>query len=113
MTDLKTRIERRITELEKTLEGYRRTRNFNEEAVRIARVLDELRELAGTNEPSADVRIENQAASVCLARPLTEPGKRWLEEHTDGQWFGGALAVEPRFVANLVDGMIGDGLEVA
>lgn len=62
--------------------------------------------------PVPDLRVENKGASVVLVRPLTDFGRSWLEEHTDGQWFGGALAVEPRFLEALVEGAVGDGLAV-
>jgi hypothetical protein len=60
-----------------------------------------------------DVEVENHG-SVVLVRPLSDAARAWLAEHVspDAQRFGGAVAVEPRYVANLVDGMIGDGLVV-
>ena len=60
-------------------------------------------------EPVADFAVENHG-SVVLVRPLNDVGKAWLAEHTDGQWFCGALAVEPRFLFHLIDGMYADGL---
>jgi len=50
--------------------------------------------------------------SVFLIRPLTDAARDWLEAHTDGTWFGGALAVEHRYVESLVAGMREDGLVV-
>ncbi len=49
--------------------------------------------------------------SVVLVRPLTPDVRSWLEEHTDeeAQWFGGALIVEPRYVAPLVSALIEEG----
>jgi hypothetical protein len=65
--------------------------------------------------PRADVRVENHG-SIVLVRPMTGAGRDWIEANvaTDGGLFdfGGALVVEPRYVANLVDGMIADGLVV-
>lgn len=58
-----------------------------------------------------DAKVENHG-SIFLVRPETSTAREWLDEHTDGTWFGGALAVEPRYVEALVDGMVGDGLEV-
>ncbi len=55
-------------------------------------------------EPSADARVENHG-TIFLVRPLTEPALDWLTEHTDGTWFGNALAVEHRFVSDLVSGL--------
>ena len=47
-------------------------------------------------------------------RPVTDAGREWLDENVsdDAQWFGGALVVEPRYVADIVVGMRQDGLEV-
>jgi hypothetical protein len=61
-----------------------------------------------------DIQVENHG-TLFLLRPLTEAGQTWLEEHTVGetQWFGGALAVEPRYVLDIVLGAQDDGLEVA
>jgi hypothetical protein len=56
-----------------------------------------------------DVRVEN-CGSLFLFRPLTNAAQEWLEEHTDGLWFGGALAVEPRYALDLAQGMLDDGL---
>jgi hypothetical protein len=38
----------------------------------------------------------------------------WLHVNVqeDAQWFGGALVVEPRYVANLVDGLSEEGFAV-
>lgn len=62
----------------------------------------------------SDVRIEDHG-SVALVRPLTRAGSDWLDVNVEAecwQWFGGALAVEPRFVETLFAGMDGDGLAV-
>lgn len=49
--------------------------------------------------------------TIVLVRPQTADVKRWLEENTaeDALWFGGALVVEPRYVDDLVLGMIAEG----
>lgn len=52
--------------------------------------------------------VENHG-TIVLVRPLTVDVERWLEERTDGMWFGGALVVEPRYVEPLVIGLIEDG----
>jgi hypothetical protein len=56
----------------------------------------------------SDFRIENHG-SVVLVRPLNDEARDWLQEHTDGQWFGDALAVEPRYVENLLVGAVDAG----
>lgn len=54
--------------------------------------------------------IENHG-SIVLVRPLTEDVETWLIEHTadEAQWFGNALVVEPRYVENLVEGLVEEG----
>ena len=69
---------------------------------------------ATPREPKAaerDARIEDHG-SIFLVRPLTDCALGWLREHTDGTWFGNALAVEHRFVADVVAGMRGAGFAV-
>jgi hypothetical protein len=62
-----------------------------------------------------DILVENHG-SIMLFRPVTEAGTEWLAEHTpcdeDHQYFGPALCVEPRYAESLVEGMVGDGLNV-
>ena len=57
--------------------------------------------------------VENHG-SLYLLRPDTRKAQRWLETHVseDVQWFGGALVVEPRYVADIVNGAREAGLEV-
>ena len=54
--------------------------------------------------------VENHG-SIVLVRPLTADVRTWLEEHTDdeAQWFGNALCVEPRYVEDIVLGLIEEG----
>jgi len=63
----------------------------------------------------ADVRIENHG-SLFLVRPQNSTAREWIDDNVsvDGpwQWFGGALAVEGRYVVDLVNGMRQDGLVV-
>ena len=60
-----------------------------------------------------DIVIEDHG-SLILLRPLNDGADKWLREHTaeDAQWFGGALVVEPRYVSDIVNGAINDGLVV-
>jgi hypothetical protein len=53
--------------------------------------------------------------SVYLLMPHTQRGKTWLRDNVaaeDYQYIGPNLAVEHRYVADIVQGMIADGLEV-
>ena len=69
--------------------------------------------------PNLDEQIEEQidatvryGGSIVLVYPLTRNAEVWLRENTDGQWFGNAIAVEPRYLGNLLAGMEADGLNV-
>lgn len=63
------------------------------------------------DEVGLDILIEHHG-TLHLFRPLTEGAKTWLAEHTDGQWFGGALAVEPRYVVPLAEGILEAGFQL-
>jgi hypothetical protein len=52
--------------------------------------------------------VENHG-TIVLVRPLTADVRDWLHDHTDGQWFGGALVVEPRYAEPLVTALIEEG----
>jgi hypothetical protein len=54
--------------------------------------------------------IENHG-TIVLIRPLTGDVKDWLVEHTndEAQWFGNALVVEPRYVGDIVEGLVEQG----
>lgn len=61
-----------------------------------------------------DIEISNQG-SIILMRPATDAGRDWISANVDpdAMWFGRSLVVEPRYAEDLIDGMRGDGLEVA
>lgn len=61
-----------------------------------------------------DATVENHA-SLALVRWHTDAARDWIHENVsnDAQYFGAALVVEPRYVAQLVEGMIGAGLVIA
>ena len=62
---------------------------------------------------TADVHIVNHH-SIVLFHLNTPEVSAWVEENVGGeaQFFGPALVVEPRYVANLIAGMRESGLEV-
>jgi len=64
-----------------------------------------------TKRPKTDINVENHG-SLMLFRPATETGREWLETNTDGQWFGHALVVEPRYAFDLAEGAQQAGLVV-
>lgn len=59
-----------------------------------------------------DFVVRSAGLNLTMVEPKTNAAKRWLAEHTDGEWFGGALGVEPRFMADLMDGITGEGFTV-
>ena len=58
-----------------------------------------------------DVRVENHG-SIVIIQPLTAAAREWLQENTNGMWWGGGLACEPRYVNDLLDGMGNEGLSI-
>ena len=54
------------------------------------------------------------AGSLYMVRPLTEEALEWLHDNTseDAPWFGDSLAVEHRYIVDLVHGMRAAGLTV-
>jgi hypothetical protein len=60
-----------------------------------------------------DFRLYNHG-SICLLTPLTPAADDWVNEHLpdDLTTFGASIAVEHRYIAPIVDGIINDGLTV-
>lgn len=52
--------------------------------------------------------------TIYLLHPLTDAAREWVAEHLpeDAQRLGNAIAIEHRFVGNIVDGARNDGLAV-
>jgi hypothetical protein len=63
-------------------------------------------------EPALDATVHHDGSSLFLVRPRNDATRIWLEEHTDGQWFGPSLVVEHRFVTDLVEGLREHGFTV-
>lgn len=61
----------------------------------------------------ADLSIQNEG-SIFLLRALTDAGRAWISENIpdDAQHFGGAVVVEHRFIGDIAQGAVNDGLEV-
>jgi hypothetical protein len=59
---------------------------------------------------TADIQVENHG-TILLFRPQTDAAREWLTAHVDSeaQWFGGALVVEPRYAADLAQGLEDEG----
>lgn len=61
-----------------------------------------------------DITFEDQG-SIVLIRPMNLVGREWLEANLQlegWQWFGGAVACEPRFAPDVAAGMLNDGLMI-
>lgn len=52
--------------------------------------------------------------SVHVLIPRTPDAKRWVHANIpdDAQWFAGGVAVEARYIHDIVDGIILDGLSI-
>lgn len=64
-------------------------------------------------KPIRDVMIVNHG-SLYLFEPTTVKAQEWLRENVseDSQWFGDALAVEPRYASDLANALIAEGFIV-
>jgi hypothetical protein len=62
---------------------------------------------------TVDFTVENHG-SIFLLQPLTSAAQTWVDENIpeDAQYFGTAVAVEHRYILDIVDGIQGDALEV-
>jgi hypothetical protein len=58
-----------------------------------------------------DIEVQDEGTLVLL-RPRNDEARAWLLGHTDGTWFVGALVVEPRYVAPILNGAIADGFRL-
>jgi hypothetical protein len=61
----------------------------------------------------ADFEVQNEG-SIFLLRPKTDAGREWIAANIDDDAprFGGAVAVEHRYIAIVVEGAQADGLSV-
>jgi hypothetical protein len=60
------------------------------------------------------IRVENEG-TVILLRPVNGIARQWLEDNVESegwQWFGGALACEPRTVVPVLEGFVADGGQI-
>jgi hypothetical protein len=60
-----------------------------------------------------DLSVRNEG-SIFLLQPHTEAAHDWIAEHIpeDAMTFGDAVVVEHRYIADIVNGAIADGLAV-
>lgn len=64
--------------------------------------------------PDFEVIGEGPMTTVYLLRPLTDRGAAWIGENIgpDAQFLGDAVAVEHRYIGDIVQGLQADGLTV-
>jgi hypothetical protein len=50
--------------------------------------------------------------SVLLLMPCSDAARAWTDEHLpeNAQWFGRSVVIEPRYFADIADGILADGL---
>ena len=60
-----------------------------------------------------DFEVQNEG-SIYLLRPLTDNASNWIANHIpdDAQTWGQSIIIEHRYIADIVNGIIDDGLEV-
>lgn len=65
--------------------------------------------------PRWDASIRQAGLNLMLIDLHSEAARDWVRDNVgdEAQYFGDALAVEPRYIGNLVDGMTAAGLSVA
>ncbi|HTE40299.1 MAG TPA: hypothetical protein VK629_05700 [Steroidobacteraceae bacterium] len=63
-----------------------------------------------------DFTFQNHG-SICILVPVSEAAQAWRDAHLpaegeDCQEWGGGVVIEPRYVADILDGITNDGLSV-
>jgi hypothetical protein len=61
-----------------------------------------------------DIRFESHG-SIVLIRAVSDAGQTWLDENVgddETQYFGGAIAAEPRYCGAIIEGALEAGLAV-
>jgi hypothetical protein len=67
-----------------------------------------------TQQPSVDAIVEYDGGTIALVRPVAPAVREWIDENVGGdtQWFGGALAVEHRYIGDVYRGLVDAGFAV-
>lgn len=70
--------------------------------------------MAAQRKRKPDFELTNHGSIITLA-PLNQRAREWLDFNCvpePWQWFGGALAVEPRCAPDIIEGLRNDGFVV-
>jgi hypothetical protein len=70
-------------------------------------------ETGGSSPPRPDL-IVSGGGSIYLLFATSSLGEAWVNNHIpdDAQWFAGGVAVEHRYIGEIVAGAVADGLRV-
>lgn len=65
-----------------------------------------------TTERQPDFKVEDHG-SICILQPISPEANEWADEHISYEmtWAGG-IVVEPRYLPDIVDGIVDSGLTV-
>ena len=68
---------------------------------------------ASAKQSGADFVVSG-GGTLYLLTPLTDAAKDWVDQYIDPdhQSLGNSIAVEHRYIAGVVEGIVGDGLRV-
>jgi hypothetical protein len=64
---------------------------------------------------STDFRLSNLHGSVVILHVESGAAERWVDEHIAADammWGRNGIVIEPRYLANILDGIVDDGLTV-
>jgi hypothetical protein len=52
--------------------------------------------------------------TIYLLRPITDAARDWVDQHIpdDAMWLGGQVAIEHRYVDDILDGITAEGLSL-
>lgn len=61
-----------------------------------------------------DFSVENHG-TIYLLRPRSQAAEAWVDDNLprDVMYFGDAVAIEHRYIGDIADGIINDGLSIA
>ncbi len=65
--------------------------------------------------PTPDFTVDYDGGTIAMVEPLTPDAHAWVESHLSlesWQWLGRRFSVEHGYIGSLVEGMLGDGLNV-